>query len=46
MLKSTDATLPTKVCLATAMVFPAVTYGCQCWTIKKAECGRMDAFEL
>ena len=44
--KSRDSTLSTKVCLAKAMVFPAVMYGCESWTIKKAECWRMDAFEL
>ena len=41
-----DITLSTKVCLAKAMVFPVVTYGCESWTIKKAECRRIDAFEL
>ena len=46
ILKSRDITLPTKVCLVKAMVFPAVTYGCESWTIKKAECQRIDAFEL
>ena len=46
MLKSRDITLPTKVCLVKAMVFPVVTYGCESWTIKKAECRRIDAFEL
>ena len=46
ILKSRDITLPTKVCLVKAMVFPVVTYGCESWTIKKAECRRMDAFEL
>ena len=45
-LKSTDITLPTKVHLVKAMVFPVVTYGYQSWTIKKAECWRTDAFEL
>ena len=45
-LKSRDITLPTKVCLVKAMVFPVVTYGCESWTIKKAECWRIDAFEL
>ena len=39
-------TLPTKVCLVKAMVFPVVTYGCESWTVKKAECQRIDAFEL
>ena len=46
ILKSRDITLPTKVCLVEAMVFPVVMYGCECWTIKKAECRRIDAFEL
>ena len=46
ILKSRDNTLPTKVCLVKAMVFPAVMYGCESWTIKKAECRRIDAFEL
>ena len=46
MLKSRDITLPTKVCLVKAVVFPVVTYGCESWTIKKAECQRIDAFEL
>ena len=46
MLKSRDITLPTKVCLVKAVVFPAVMYGCESWTIKKAECQRIDAFEL
>ena len=45
-LKSRDITLPTKVCLVKAMVFPAVMYGCESWTIEKAGCGRIDAFEL
>ena len=45
-LKSRDITLPTKVHLVKAMVFPVVMYGCESWTIKKAECGRFDAFEL
>ena len=44
--KSRDITLPTKVCLVKAMVFPVVMYGCERWTIKKAECRRIDAFEL
>ena len=44
--KSRDITLPTKVCLAKAMVFPVVMFGCESWTIKKAECQRTDAFEL
>ena len=46
ILKSRDITLPTKVCLVKAMVFSAVTYGCESWTIKKAEHRRIDAFEL
>ena len=46
ILKNRDITLPTKVCLAKATVFPVVMYGCDSWTIKKAECGRIDAFEL
>ena len=46
ILKSRDITLPTKVCLVTAMVFPVVMYGCESWTVKKAECQRIDAFEL
>ena len=46
ILKSRDITLPTKVCLAKAMVFPVVMYGCESWTVKKAECRRIDAFEL
>ena len=45
-LKSRDITLPTKVRLVKAMVFPVVMYGCRSWTIKKAECWRIDAFEL
>ena len=45
ILKSRDFTLPTKVCLVKAMVFPVVMYGCESWTIKKAECKRIDAFE-
>ena len=45
-LKSRDITLPTKICLVKAMVFPIVMYGCESWTIKKAECWRIDAFEL
>ena len=44
--KSRDITLPTKVYLVKAMVFPVVMYGCESWTIKKAECPRIDAFEL
>ena len=46
ILKSRDMTLPTKVCLVKAMVFPVVMYGCESWTIKKAEHQRIDAFEL
>ena len=46
ILKSRDITLPTKVCLVKAMVFPVVMYGCESWTIKKAEGRRIDAFEL
>ena len=46
ILKSRDITLSTKVCLVKAMVFPVVTYGCDSWTIKKAEHRRIDAFEL
>ena len=46
ILKSRDITLPTKVCIVKAMVFPEVAYGCESWTIKKAECRRIDAFEL
>ena len=46
MFKSRDITLPTKVCLVKAMVFPVVTYGCESWTVKKAECPRIEAFEL
>ena len=46
VIKSRDITLPTKVCLVKAMVFPVVTYGCESWTIKKAEHRRVDAFEL
>ena len=46
ILESRDITLPTKVCLIKAMVFPVVMYGCESWTIKKAECQRTDAFEL
>ena len=45
-LKSRDITLPTKVCLVNVMVFPVIMYGCESWTIKKAECRRIDAFEL
>ena len=46
ILKSKDITLPTKVHLVKAMVFPLVMYGCESWTIKKAECQRLDAFKL
>ena len=46
ILKSRDITLPTKVCLVTAMIFPVVMYGCESWTIKKAEHQRTDASEL
>ena len=46
MLKSRDITLPTKVRLVKAMVFPVVVYGCESWTVKKAECQRIDVFEL
>ena len=46
ILKNRDITLPTKVRLVKAMVFPVVIYGCESWTIKKAECRRIDAFEL
>ena len=46
VLKSRDITLPTKVHLVKAMVFPVVVYGCENWTVKKAECQRTDAFEL
>ena len=46
ILKSRDITLPTKVCLVKAMVFPVVMYRCESWTIKRAECQRIDAFEL
>ena len=45
VFKSRDITLPTKVCLVKAMVFPVVMYGCESWTVKKAECRRIDAFE-
>ena len=44
LFKSRDITLPTKVCLVKAMVFPVVMYGCESWTVKKAECRRIDAF--
>ena len=46
ILKSTDSTLPTKVRLVKAMVFSVVMYGCESWTVKKAECQRINAFEL
>ena len=46
VLKSRDITLPTKVCIVKAVVFPVVTSSCENWTIKKAECQRIDAFEL
>ena len=46
ILKSRDITLPTKVLLVKAMVFPVVMYGCESWTVKKAECQRIDGFEL
>ena len=46
ILKSRDITLLTKVCLAKAIVFPVFMYGCESWTIQKAECQRIDAFEL
>jgi len=46
IFKSRDITLPTKVHLVKAMVFPVVMYGCESWTVKKAECKRIDAFEL
>ena len=46
ILKSRGITLSTKVCLVKAMVFPVVMYGCESWTIKKAECRRIDVFEL
>ena len=45
-IKKADITLPTKVCLVKAMVFPVVMYGCESWTIKKAKCRRINAFEL
>ena len=45
-LKSRDIALPTKVRIVKAMVFPVVMYGCESWAVKKAECGRIDAFEL
>ena len=46
LLKSRDITLPTKVRLVKAMVFPVVMHGCESWTVKKVECRRIDAFEL
>ena len=46
ILKSRDITLPTKVCLVKVMVFPVVMHGCESWTVKKAKCRRIDAFEL
>ena len=46
IFKSRDITLPTKVCLVKAMVFPVIMYGCESWTTKKAKCQRIDAFEL
>ena len=46
ILKSRDITLPTKVCLVKAMVFPVVKYGCESWTVNKTEHRRIDAFEL
>ena len=46
ILKSRDITLPTDICLVKAMVFPVVLYGCEIWTVKQAECRRIDAFEL
>ena len=46
IFKSRDITLPTKVCLVKAVVFPVVMYGCESWTVKKAERQRMDAFEM
>ena len=46
ILKSRDITFPTKVHLTKAMVFPVVMYGCESWTVKKAECHRIDVFEL
>ena len=46
VLKSRDITLPTKVHLVKAMVFPVVMYGCESWTVKKADCRRIDAFDL
>ena len=46
ILKNRDITLPTKICLVKAMVLPVVMYGCESWSVKKAECRRIDAFEL
>ena len=46
ILKSRDITLPTKVCLVKAMIFPVVMYGCESWIIKKAKCRRIDVLEL
>ena len=46
IFKSRGITLPTKVCLVKVMVFPVVMYGCECWTVKKAESQSIDAFEL
>ena len=46
VLKSRDITLPTKVCIVKAMVFPVVMFSCERWTVKKAECQRIDAFKL
>ena len=46
VLKSRDITLPTKVCIVKALIFPVLTYSCESWTVKKAECQRVDAFEL
>ena len=46
ILKSRNITLPTKVCLVKALVFPVVMYGCESWTIKKADCQKVDAFAL
>ena len=46
IFQSRDITLPTKVCLVKAMVFSVVMYGCESWTVKKAECQRIDAFQL
>ena len=46
ILESRDITLLTNVCIVTAMVFPVVMYGCESWTIKEAECRKIDAFEL